>query len=61
MVAVAKRLKAGPIKDLATVKTQYDKLLKDAEYSDAITRSTSNEDRVASRIRIAGEYISKAK
>jgi len=61
MVAVAKRLEAGPIKTPGSVKTQYDKLLKDKEYTEAITRSTSNEDRVASRIRIANEYISQAK
>ncbi len=61
MVAVARRLQAGPIKNVASVKEQYDKLLKDNKYVEAITRTTSDEDRVSSRISIANQYISQAK
>ena len=61
MVAVAKRIGAGPIKDSAHVEHQYLELLKDKEYQESITRSTADEDRVLNRMTLANGYISKAK
>lgn len=61
MVAIAKRIDAGPIRELSTVLKQYQNLLEDVGYKDAYTRSTADEERVSSRMKLAQDYISKAK
>jgi hypothetical protein len=61
MVAITKRIDAGPIRDLSTVKKQYQALLEDVGYQEAYTRSTADEERVSNRMKLAQSYISKAK
>jgi hypothetical protein len=50
MVGLARRLERGPISDPATVKSAYDDLLTDPNFSTLISRSTSDESNVAARI-----------
>ena len=59
MVATAKRLSKAPIRDSASLGAQYASLLADKDYQEAITRSTANEERVITRLRLAELYISK--
>jgi hypothetical protein len=61
MVAVAKRLVAGPIKHPETLGTQYASLLSDKEFQETITRSTADEERVLARMGLASTYLSKVK
>jgi hypothetical protein len=55
MVGVASRLRAGPITNLSRLKSVYAELLKKQEFLDAISSSTTDEARVAERIRLAKE------
>ena len=59
MFAIAKRIAAGPIKDPKSLQRQYTALLADKDFTEAVTRSTSNEDRVATRLLTADLYISE--
>jgi Protein of unknown function DUF262 len=53
MVGIARRLKRGPIKDAAALKTKYDELLRNKEFLDACGRGTAGEERVKTRIGLA--------
>jgi len=61
MVAVARRLAAGPIRDLATLKGQYQRLIKLKQYRELVDSSTAQEDAVRERFRLAREVIAAAK
>jgi uncharacterized protein with ParB-like and HNH nuclease domain len=53
MVGLARRVSKGPIKDYGKVKKAYDDLFADSEYSRLISQSTSDENNVESRLKIA--------
>jgi Protein of unknown function DUF262 len=61
MIAAAKRLSVGPIKNSESFKKMYDALLADENYTESVTRSTADEGRVAERMTIADAYIAKTK
>ena len=61
MIATAKRLSNGPIKDHSSLRHMYEKLLADENYTESVTRSTADEGRVSERMTIADAYIAKAK
>jgi hypothetical protein len=61
VVAVAKRMAAGPIKNSSDVQRQYNALLADKDFQESITRSTADEERVIKRMSLANAYISKIK
>ena len=60
MVATAKRLGNGAIRDPASYALQYSALLADKEYQELVTRSTADEERVSTRMKLADAYLSKA-
>ncbi len=49
-VGLAKRLEAGPVKDPTKLKPALDAIMKDPEFVDAFTKSTTDENRVAKRL-----------
>jgi len=53
MVGIANRLKSGHITSLEGVKSAYEALLKNADYSISIGRAIANEEMVASRLRLS--------
>lgn len=53
MVAIMRRLSAGPITEPASLRAAYDALIKNQEYLDATTSSTAAEDSVENRLQIA--------
>jgi hypothetical protein len=57
MIGVGRRLQAGPIKQ--DMVGEYDKLLKDADFLNAIAVSTADTDNVNRRIRLATEAFSQ--
>jgi hypothetical protein len=57
MVAIAARLKRGPIVKLDTLKQRYSELLQDTDYQAAYVRATSDEDSVRTRLRIATKWL----
>jgi len=58
MVGLADRLSKGRIHDSNAFLAAYDKLLSDASFKDAYTRSTANEEKVKLRIRLAKDAFS---
>jgi hypothetical protein len=59
MVGLARRLKRGPVTDLALFKTKYDELLINQVFLDACGRGTAGEERVKTRIGLATEAFSQ--
>lgn len=55
MVGIASRLVAGPIKSEDRILSAYNTLLANADYQEAITRSTADEENVRTRLRLARE------
>jgi uncharacterized protein with ParB-like and HNH nuclease domain len=55
MVGLASRINKGTIKDYEKVKTTYDELLADPDYSRLVSQSTSDESNVESRLNKAIE------
>lgn len=55
MVAVARRLAQGPIQDCHAFKRQYDDLLKNPAFLEAVERATADEESVRIRISLATE------
>src|SRR5262249_30950828 len=58
MVGLADRLRKSRIHDSNAFLAAYDKLLSDASFKDAYTRSTANEEKVKLRIRLAKDAFS---
>jgi hypothetical protein len=50
MIGLAERLRKGKLSDFAATKARYRSLLQDAEFQNAYTRATADEDRVTLRI-----------
>ncbi len=61
MVGLAKRLSVGSINDLAAIKRKYEGLLKNTDFADAYERSTSNEEKVKLRIKLAIQAFANVK
>jgi hypothetical protein len=61
LVAVARRIAAGPITDPSSLAKQYQELLADQDYKDSYPRSTADEERVINRMTLAQSYISQTK
>ena len=59
MVGVASRLQNGAIKN--SLKSQYDKLLNNADFIDAISEQTSHRERVQRRLKLAIDAFSDTK
>jgi hypothetical protein len=57
MVGLARRLAANPNIDLDRLRTSYNDLLGSTEYKTAYEGSTSDEEKVRTRIRIASEHF----
>ncbi len=60
MVATANRLAKGPVNNSQSFVEQYNALLADNDFQESIKRSTSNEERVLTRMKLADSYLSKA-
>lgn len=58
MVATAKRLATAAISEPASFATQYNALLADEAFQDSVKRSTADEERVLTRMRLADAYLS---
>lgn len=58
LVAVARRLDAGPIEDAEALEAAYTQLLGDDDYRGAVERATADEDSVRTRLRLATEALS---
>lgn len=61
MIGIAHRLEAGDISDYIELKLRYDELMNTKEYITAISEHTSDEDRVATRIKLATEAFASVK
>lgn len=61
MVGIARRLSRGEIEDGEALRIQYDGLLTDATFVDAITSRTSDQDVVQRRLRLATEAFADAR
>jgi hypothetical protein len=62
MTGVATRLAApGPIRDKQQFKEQYDRLIKNKEYTTAVESGTSQEANVATRLRLAKQAFAAVK
>ena len=61
MVALARRLDAGPIEDVAAFQAQYEKLLSDSDFMQACKTGTSQEKNVRTRINTATEFFGHLK
>lgn len=59
MVGLARRLKVGPVADLAQLKIKYEELLRDQIFLDACGRGTAGEERVKTRIGLATAAFSQ--
>ena len=53
MVGLALRLARGPVENLGNIKSQYESVTKDTQFREAIETSTSDPEKVATRIRLA--------
>lgn len=60
MVAVARRLQSGPISKPESLQIAYDLLLRDSVFNEAISKSTSDNASVATRLEKATRAISSA-
>jgi Protein of unknown function DUF262 len=60
MVGLAQRLEKGPINTLDRNRMTYQQLLSDPEYTEAISRATSDEQSVERRLRKAREAFAEA-
>ncbi|MHC2283976.1 hypothetical protein ACVME8_010646 [Bradyrhizobium diazoefficiens] len=61
MVATARRLGASPITQPESFLSCYSELLADPQFAESINRSTADEVRVMERMKLAYDYISKAR
>jgi hypothetical protein len=61
MVAVAQRLMKGAIREPASLKSQYESLIKHKGYRELVDSSTAQEDAVRERFRLAQDAIAAAK
>lgn len=61
MVAVARRLEQGPIEDPGSIGPVLDRLLEDDDFQTSIARATADEERVATRLRMATEALAEIK
>lgn len=61
LVGLARRLQKGPIQNLAEFTKQYNVLLAKKEYQESYLRSTADEERVSTRIKLATEAFEKLK
>ena len=61
MTGVARRLADGAIKHGGQLATQYEKLLKNKKYWDAVETGTSQDANVAERLKLATEYFATVK
>jgi hypothetical protein len=59
MVGLARRLEREPYPEPERIKTEYNRLLENKEYSEAISRSTADEKFVERRVKKATEAFSK--
>lgn len=59
MVGLARRLRYGPIEDLAALRYQYDALLTNPAFLSGITKATANEQRVAERFSAANDSFAQ--
>lgn len=59
MVGIARRLHNGPIEHLEKVREAYQELLADAEYFKLISRSTSDESNVDSRLQLSTQRFAE--
>jgi hypothetical protein len=59
MVGLAQRLEKGPINTLDRIRMTYQQLLSDPEYTEAISRATSDEQSVGRRLRKAREAFAE--
>jgi hypothetical protein len=53
LVGVASRLKKGPVRDAKTLEPGFARLMDDSDFQSAIGRATADEDRVATRLKLA--------
>lgn len=53
MVALAKRMRSGPIKKPEAIRQQYEDLLKNEDFRSAYMKATANEDNVQRRVSMA--------
>lgn len=61
MVGVAHRLARGPIKSKTGLSSQYEKLLTNKGYREAVETGTSQEANVATRLKLATEHFATVK
>lgn len=61
MTGVARRLAKGPIKQPEKLPLQYEKLLRDKAYRNAVETGTSQEANVTDRLELATEYFASVK
>ena len=59
MVGVASRIEKGPINDLGELRVIYEELLKSTDYIESVTKSTADEDSVATRLRLSKEFFAQ--
>jgi hypothetical protein len=61
MIGVARRLEAGPVRKMEHLSDQYNILLKNRKYREATETGTSQEAKVADRLRLATDAFASVK